>query len=241
MVVAIISLLAALIVPSLKRVRLVTKEAICGSDTHTLVQATLLYATEFRGYMPDMSVEPQTQTLLSNPTYWTWPAWRRIFEGKYGISHRQWYSLSNPRWGLDRFYYWGWDGNDPETATHMVIGRFYFGSERRLNTDGVWNAMIDLPAEAKRPLFPSRVWTKSYYKMLWTDLNRQWPASPQDWWITPGDPDRWGANHLYNTHDAELGNWPQGSHVGYVDGSVGWIDGAEIKHRVTLGGTECYW
>ena len=240
MVVAIISLLAALIMPSLQRARLITKETICGGDTRSLVQATLVYATEFRDELPDLSLEPDTKAGLI-PTYWTWPQWRRIFERKYGITHRQWYSLSNPRWGLDRFYYWGWDGNDPDTATHMVMGRFYFGSGRWLNSDSVWNAMIDRPSADRRPLFPSRVSTKSYYKMLWTDLNRQWPAGPEDWWVTPGDPDRWGANHLYNKHAGELGNWPEGSHVGYLDGSVGWTEGADIELRMTLGGSEYYW
>ena len=239
-VIAIISVLLAILGPTLRRIRTITKETICAADTRTLVQATLLYATQYKGYMPDMSENPETGTLVGTP-YWTWPPWRRFFESKYGISHRQWYSLSNPRWGLDRFYYWGWDGVDPDTATNMVMGRFYFGSERRMNTDAVYNAMIGLPAGATRPLFPSSVSKKSYYKMLWTDLNRQWPATADTWWITPGDPDRSGANHLYGSGETPLDNWPQGSHVGYIDGSVGWTKGSDILHRITIGSAEMYW
>ena len=242
-VLAIISLLLALVAPALKNLDRHTKETICAPDTGSLVTASITYAADNDGNMPDLSVRPETGSLLGSAPYWTWPGWRRTFESSYGVSHRHWYSLSNPRWGLDRFYYWGWNGSDPDTATYMVMGRFYFGSERKMNTDSVRTLLADASADPNVRLFPSRLYGESHYRMLWTDLNRQWPASGDDLWVTPGDPDRWGANHLYDgdSGDADYGNWPRGSHVGYVDGSVNWTPGAEIMYRLSIGGAEMYW
>ena len=242
-VLAIISLLLAILSPSLSKLRRFADETICATDTSTLVEAAIAFATDNDGNMPDLSVHPDTGALLSSAPYWTWPGWRRKFEADYGVSHRHWYSLSNPKWGLDRFYYWGWNGSDPDTATYMVMGRFYFGSERKMNAPGVRSRLIDVPTDSNIKLFPSRLYGKSYYRMLWTDLNRQWPESADDWWVTPGDPDRWGANHLYDgdSGDPDYGNWPRGSHVGYVDGSVNWMPGSEIMYRLSVGGAEMYW
>lgn len=244
-VLAIISLLLAIFSPSLRYVDRHVKETVCATDTGTLVEAAIMYATDdSAGWMPDLSVNPDTGSLLGQGPYWTWPHWRRTFENSYGVSHRHWYSMSNPKWGLDRFYYWGWNGSDPDTATHMVMGRYFFGSERKMNSDYVRSRLIDVPDNPNMKLFPSRLYGESYYRMLWTDLNRQWPESAtDDWWVTPGDPYRWGANHLYDGDkgDPNYGNWPRGSHVGYVDGSVGWTPGSEIIYRLSFGGAEMYW
>ena len=240
-VIAIISLLAAILAPALDHLKTYTKEVICATDTRALVEATLMYGTDNRGWTPDLSLNPDTGAVLGAAPYWTWPQWRRHFEDRYDISHRQWYSLSNPKWGLDRFYYYGWNGSNPDTASHMVMGRFYFGSKTKMNSAAIRNALPGGPYDPGISLFPTHIWRDSTFKMLWTDLNRQWPAGPMDYWVTPNDPDRWGANHLYYLGDPALGYWPEGSHVGNIDGSVTWTNGADIEYRITINGAEMYW
>lgn len=47
----------------------------------------------------------------------------------------------------------------------------------------------------------------------------------------------YGSNHLYDLSK----NWPEGTHLGHVDGHVEWRSGAEMDLRFTVNGAEIYW
>ena len=234
-VVAIIALLVSILVPVLSQAKRITRETICGVHVRNLLLATLFYAGENNDVLPDTSVDPSTPGSRPprTPCYRIKGYWRDYLTERYGIQRDNFYSPSNARWNRDDFFYY--DGRT-DSDGFCVMGYFYFGNKPRLNTQKFLDDMINPPPGATLPLFPANLSKPAYYDWIWTDLNRQCPISPEDYWVSPGDPNRWGANHLY--HGA---NWPRGSHVGHVDGHVDWTDGEEIILRTLAGSAEFYW
>jgi len=125
----------------------------------------------------------------------------------------------------------------------MVMGRFYFTTTLS-NTNSFYNGMshawttVPAPDASNRPLFARRLTDNAYWDIMWTDLNRQWPASAGTTWITPDDPNRYGANHMYEHKDQTA---PAGSHVFHLDGHSSWTTGRELECRSVHGGVEYYW
>jgi len=231
--IAIVAMLLAMLVPSLSRGRLLAREARCGVQLRQLNIACMAYAAENKRWLPEVSADPQgNQSVGGSILYWMAGYWRDYLRETYGLPRNAMYSPSNSLWNRDDFYYH--DTGRPG-ATYCVFGRFYFGGYDRLNTSGFRDHMVDPPADDGTPLFARRLGGASVYNWMWTDLNRQWPSGPEDWWLTPGDARRLGANHL----DTKI-NWPRGSHVGYLDGHVGWTPGDAIELRVILS-AEFYW
>ncbi len=235
-VVAIIIALLAILMPSMGIALRRAEEAVCATDTRTLSQVTLNYASDYYGVLPDLNRRPTNNSQATN-IYWSWSEWREIFEDTYGVQRQNWFSVSNTSWSGDELYYWGWNGADPDTATHMVMGRFYLSSDLA-NSDTFYNAMTDPPPADARPLFARRISDRSYFKVVWADLNREWPDNPGviDW-ATPGAA-RIGANHLYS---GDTSSMPEGSHLGYLDGSVRWSNAGEMKKRSTISSAAIWW
>ncbi len=243
-VVTLILILVGLLMPKMQNLQRTLKETICATDTRKLLEASLVYAMDNRGRMPDLTTRPNGNVDSSN-IYWSWPYWRDYFEEAYGLQRIHWYSPSNPKWSLDRFYYWGWNGVDPKTSTHFVMGRYYMAASQT-NTKEFYDKLVDRPADLKAPLFPRWMDDRegAYYKMVWMDLTRQWPGGATNNWVTPGDPDRWGANHLYAADYTDPNSlWPSGAHVGYLGGHVLWTPGADIKYRLSWknNSVDIYW
>jgi prepilin-type N-terminal cleavage/methylation domain-containing protein len=237
-VVAIIAALISILLPSMGAARLRAKEVVCGTDLRTLASVTLMYANEHNGYMPDLSLKPGTTNTLVDELYWTWPDWRKLFEKKYGVTRQHWYATTADSWNQDYLYNWGWNGTNPNTATHLVMGRFYFNCTKG-NGDWLFGGLVDPLPQSVRPLFAQRLGQKSYYQMMWSDLNREWPPTPGIVnWSTPGDP-RIGASHLYGP----VTSMPAGTHAVNMDGAVEWRPGSQMKHRttITVGGAEYWW
>jgi prepilin-type N-terminal cleavage/methylation domain-containing protein len=230
-VVAIIALLVSILLPTIARAKRIARETVCASNVHHVVEAFQIYASENEAALPDLSRDPITGHGTGQVCYWMMGYWRNLLRRRYGVARDMLYSPSNNRWNRDDFYYW--DGEDSDSR--CVIGYFCFGGYTKLADASFRDHMID-PPETELPLFRMRMDRRSYYTFVWTDLNRQWPASPEDNWVTPGDPNRWGANHLYVRQ-----NQPRGSHVGGFDGSVVWQDGREIKLQAVHGNAEFYW
>ena len=229
-VVAIILLLSTILFPLAGRMLRRAKEAKCAMDLSSLTKVATLIATDEKDYLPDLTRDPVSGAALNHqPYYWTSASWRNKLTRDYGAMRDHFYSASNDKWNRDDFWEWG--------DTHMVMGRFYMGSEV-VGNDVIVSSMVNPPSDVEAPLFPfGKITSGTYYDMLWTDLNRQWPSGGTDNWITPGDPRRYGANHLYPDEP----EWPSGSHESPVDGSVRWKPGDEIEHRVTHRGAEIYW
>jgi prepilin-type N-terminal cleavage/methylation domain-containing protein len=227
-VVAIIALLMSILLPALGKAKQAAREAICGTNVHHLVTALQLYGEGNRAWLPPLKSNPGGEG-THNICYWIGGYWRDHLRSNYGVERNMLYSPTNPAWNRDDFY---WMGSNKETSA-CVIGYFCWGGYPKLQ-HSIKNRMVD-PPDTKKPLFPLRLNEDTYYDFLWTDLNRQWPDGPEDWWITPGDPDRWGANHLYDRA------WPVGSHVGRISGGVLWTEGEDIQLQFINNGTEFYW
>ena len=231
-VIAVIAILLSILWPMAGSQVLRAKEVRCQVELKYLATASLQWSGDNSGVLPDLSRDGQFGPQLGQFTYWTWKHWKEYFTKAIGVPRDHFYSTTNPKWNRDDFWEWGGPGSG---SPYVVMGRFYFGVPRN-NSDDFFNRMQNKPSDIFRPLFPERQEDTSYYTMLWSDLNRQYPASAADNWVSPGDPNRWGANHLYPRR-----NWPLKSHVAHVDGHVSTTKGADIKHRITWQSSEIYW
>ena len=86
-VVAIIALLVALLLPSLKRARELARKSICQSNMHQLGTMSHMYTTEYAVVVPWFMTDPAYPSY--GTTYWTgWGCWHLLYEAKY-LSHSQ--------------------------------------------------------------------------------------------------------------------------------------------------------
>ncbi len=229
-VVSIIAILIALMLPSLNKVRRSAKEAKCAAGLRSLVQATIAYATENQGYLPDTATLPETPAYVPFGTtlYHQYRYWRDMFVTQYGVARPMWYSPSNGTWNQDAMwsYY-----SSPNLLNHCVTERFYFCSSVG-NGDTFYNNMPAAmrPPIGERPLFTRRLGQKTYYTLVWADMNRQYPGNfggKVDWL---GTSTRAGANHMYDKKT----DMPAGTHLAHIDGSVEWSPGSKMRFRTNI-------
>ncbi|MBI1373516.1 MAG: prepilin-type N-terminal cleavage/methylation domain-containing protein [Phycisphaera sp.] len=236
---SILVLLMAILLPGLTEARIRAQEVVCGANLRTLGMSCIVYAGDNQRLLPDLSLKPGTTATFTH-TYWGWQDWRKYMEGNYGFKRDTWYSPTNPRWNRDGFYFGGSEGI---SSGSMVMGYFYWTSGRA-NSDEFYNAMgatwttAPKPTAEQRPLFARRLSQTTHWNIMWTDLNRQWPATAGNNWVTPGDADRYGANHMY---ESRYEDWPRGSHVLNTDGSLEWQAGEDLRCRAVFQGTKYYW
>ncbi|QNN22691.1 type II secretion system protein [Planctomycetales bacterium ZRK34] len=233
-VVSIIALLVAILLPALANARLRAKEVLCAADERSLTQVGIAYAIDNFSKLPDYSLKPGTTSTYPSNIYWSWPAWRIYIETSYGIQRSQWVGPTHESWQGDELYYW--PNSNPNTATHFILGRFYFTSDKA-NSDSVYNGLqISIPP-AQRPLFARSLSDRSYWTLMWADLNREHPASPGrlNWAMSGAS--RLGATHLYG----EVDEMSAGSHESHLDGHVEWIPGDDLVLTVNANNTELYW
>lgn len=231
-VIAIFAILLTILLPQIGKLRRRAMETACMVDLKYLNDATMVHAFDNSQIMPDLTRNGPGGPTLGAFSYWTWAYWKQWYTEVAGVPRNSFYSVSNPKWNRDDFWTWGGPGSG---SSYVVMGRIYFAAER-YNTPSFLTSLKNQPPDVSLPLFPRNVGGSSYYSMVWSDLNRQYPSGAGDNWVSPGDPNRWGANHLYTQT-----NWPEVSHVAHVDGSVTKTPGSEIKHRVTWNGAEIYW
>lgn len=225
-VVAIISLLASILIPMLARAKLLMREAACATNIRGLTTASLVHANEHNRWLVNLGDEDaRRHDGGDGRLYWIKTVWRDYYLDNFGLKREMFYSPTNDKWNRDDFWDWG-DGD-------TVIGYFAFQTRPDFE-DSIRNRVSKNPG-ADRHLFPWRTTDSPEFNLLWTDLNRQHPAGVGTF-ITPGDPNRWGANHLYVEDDLI-----QGSHVGRMDGSVEWIDGREIEFRANYDNASYWW
>jgi prepilin-type N-terminal cleavage/methylation domain-containing protein len=226
-VVAIIALLIAILLPSLAKARLTAREVTCGVDIRTLAQVCIIYSQDSKGTLPRFQYNPKTNFNHIYP-YWSYPYWRDLFEGTYGLERKHWYSPNNEVWNHDLLYYW--DTGDRTTATNMVMGRMYLSSTG--TADKILPGyVVDPTLDTAGTVFATNLSDKSQVKVMWSDLNRM----SGGFFVNGGN--RWGSNHLY---DPET-NFPVGNHLGYLDGSVEWAGPREIDVRIDYAGIQLYW
>lgn len=236
-VVAIMAMLTAMMLPALRSARLRAQETACAAGLRQLSTFCVMYTSDSTGRFPSLQQTYGGTSGYANNLYFSFPSWRRFLESTYHIGRDILNAPTNPSWNKDDLYYWEWDGKNPDTATAMVFGRFYFCSLG--NSDDFYAGLVAAarPPASGRPVFPATMSDHAFTPLLWADLNRVSPSTPGKIdWSTPGDP-RIGATHLYGSLTA----MPAGTHLAKIDGSVEWEPGTRMQRRATFGGVDLWW
>ncbi len=217
-VIAIIGILAAIIIPTVGAVRKSAYKAQCASNLHQLGMAVNLYRNDNRNRLPDGQGIDGSGSANNANLQWIGPNLRDLLIGTIGVA-KSGYGMT-------------WEmlfckGNQTYTTTWMTE------AQRTTTTPGgVPIGYLYLPGTTASIATSTGVATSIYrrlaeplgYRLLATDLNREYNGS----WAG-------GANH--SNDDNLLG----GNHL-YVDGSVRWVEGSAFNSNpaLTVSGTKYY-
>lgn len=214
-VIAVIGILVSLLFPAIGGARRRATETACMSNLRELANTALAFAVEHEGWLPNWASQnpKQVEGGAQARPYFMRPEWKEYLKENYGLSRENFYSPSNPRWNSDDLWEQG------------IVGYFYFGNREALNSflSGKYGP---LP-------FARKTYDNPHFRILFADLNRQWPVPH---FVTPADPRRWGANHLY-----ERGGTPRGTHLSYLDGRVEFRPWREMEKRFEYVGAAYFW
>lgn len=210
-VIAIIAVLAAMLLPALARAKERANRSSCMNNLKQQTLASLMYAAD--------NQEKFAYFGQSYP-YYIDSTNRDMLTDTYKIGRNSFYCPSNPDWNADAFWYFNGGVTPGPVTSPTVMGYDYFGGSDAFNNpnnasfSGYYPNNGALPGgdniRNHLPVFAMKQTDRPYYKVLWTDLCRQYGSK----WIRP-DTKR-GANHF------EKGE-PIGENEGYLDGHVEWI------------------
>ena len=221
-VVAILSLLLAMLMPTFARSKALAERANCASFRHQFLVGMGAYATQNRGsFLIDKTWCPHwrdapafdhfTQRYLGGQDWiWDCPTWS--------------YHLAGVRQASSKI----WSG-----GTHITHGSLYVAGKAKMA--GNW---LTLGSEWYSPM---GVQDPGDWAVIGCRIERTTPMSATAWSTTivhgpgPGKV-RWTS---FNTPIDQAGN--EGGNVGYADGSAKWIDVQQLKPHLANNGTEYYW
>lgn len=238
-VISIIALLIAILMPALSRARQLAIETQCGVDQRSLGTASVTWASDHKGYLPDLDYLPNSDQNApggygygTRQIYYMSGAWKKGL-GDYGVVRDSFYSVSNPTWNHDGFWKPGQEANNHQ----IVIGRIATAGDRgnlfaKTRMTLIANSGYDNTMD--KPAFPTRIEDAAVFDLIWADLNRSLSAGSGVFWNTSGQ----GATHI--TEDPTVA---AGTHLTNVDGSTGFERFENMRHRGTTswGGRPIWW
>ena len=213
-VIAIIAILAAMLLPALSSAKERAKRIACTNNIKQLTLASIMYAGDNQErYQSAGNTTPSPYRMAQK--------FRDTMVNDYRVPRPTFYCLSNPDWNKADNTFWYY--SDGVTLTlPTVMGYFYFPGEAAFNDSAQVNTYYPnngaLPGgdnmRAHLPAFAVKSTDNPYYKLIWTDINRQYLND----WGRGTDFNLRGANHSKGGS-----NPPVGANEGYTDGHVEWI------------------
>ena len=212
-VIAIIAILAAMLLPALSKAKERANRTACKNNIKQLTLTSIMYAGDNQeSYQSPGNTTPSPYRMAQT--------FRDTMVNDYRVTRPTFYCASNPDWNKANNTFWYFE--DGVTVTKpSVIGYFYFVGEAAYNTAGSVGTYYPnngaLPGgdnlRAHIPIFAMKSTHNPYYKLIWTDINRQYLND----WGRGTDFNIRGANHNKGGSSP-----PVGANEGYTDGHVEW-------------------
>jgi prepilin-type N-terminal cleavage/methylation domain-containing protein len=222
-VIAIIAILAAMLLPALASAKERAKRIACTNNIKQLTLASIMYAGDS---------QERYQSLGVVSPYRMNQKFRDTMVNDYKVTRPSFYCPSNPDWNKADNTFWYFQ--DGVTLTlPSVIGYFYLPGEAAYNDAAQVGTYYPnngaLPGgdnmRAHLPAFAMKSTENPYFKLIWTDINRQYLND----WGRGTDFNIRGANH-----NKGGGSPPVGANEGYTDGHVEWAKFDKFSARPRL-------
>jgi len=220
-VIAIIAVLVAILLPALGKANDSARRIKCASNIRNLLQWTICYAAQYRGWVP-----PLNSTSSDWPYYFNSDThgadWRNVMLRDLGDNEDLFYCPCNPEWEIPTH----WNFPDGTLSDDISVwGYCYFGRPENLAFTWVLPPNSSSPTySASQPVTADKLTDTPYYDVLWTDITRSVDGNFSD-----GE----GSNHVLGVEPtpANIPLGTGGTNVGHMDGHVEWIPQNEMVRR----------
>jgi prepilin-type N-terminal cleavage/methylation domain-containing protein len=219
-VIGIIALLIAILLPALSKARAMAKRTACASQVRQLMTATLTYAIEHHGVLPDLHNSGGTYPAATSyatpvPFYFAAGA-RDMMVAAYKVPRATFYCPANPSRDVDA----NWNYTTFAPAIASVWGYAYYGGTPAYynvtSTVGTPIVLNQQVASKNPPTFITRLGQKSMFDVVWSDV-----TVSRDGVLNPNA----ASNHVYG-QQLPGGILPPGRggwNNAYKDGHVEWV------------------